>query len=48
MKKLMNILNQHNVEEHELAEMIYAYLIEHCCDEPLLNVITKEYFESGE
>lgn len=49
MKTLMDILMQFDVAEHEVAEMIYAYLLEHGekDDRELFETISKTFFNRG-
>jgi hypothetical protein len=48
MEDLMTFLRHHNIEEFELAVMIYAYLFHFGETDDLLNDICNQYFKGGE
>ncbi len=43
MEKLLEVLNRFNVQEHEAAEMIYAYLME--CGEKEDLILANELYQ---
>lgn len=50
MENLLSILNQHEVESFEVAEMIYAYLMEYGddTDYSLMNDLYNSFLKKGE